>query len=267
MYLCVSSMEKLGYIQIKIDGKKGNNELTPDNYDIKEIITILENAENLLFPNDKKDRPTISYGIEKGSVKHVIKTTMQSIIGFNAILAQIATAQNIDFLDLNTAKAIEKFQEISKSHNYNFALTTSIDKTSILDITPNTKFYRSEALWVDAEFYFYGKITNMGGVNKSNIHISTEEYGNLTIQTNKDFLENYEKNPLYKRFGIISIGKQNIETGEIDKNSLVFKDIVEYSPKFDEDYLNGLIKKATKTWNGITNADSWLRDLRGGYSA
>ena len=40
-----------------------------------------------------------------------------------------------------------------------------------------------------------------------------------------------------------------------------------YSPKFDEDYLNGLIKKATKTWNGITNADSWLRDLRGGYSA
>ena len=117
MYLCISSMEKLGYIQIKIDGKKGNNELTPDNYDIKEIITILENAENLLFPNDKKDRPTISYGIEKGSVKHIIKTTMQSIIGFNAILAQIATAQNIDFLDLNTAKAIEKFQEISKSHN------------------------------------------------------------------------------------------------------------------------------------------------------
>lgn len=260
-------MEKLGYIEIKIDGKKGNNELTPDNYDIKEIITVLENAENLLFPNDKKDRPTISYGIEKGSVKHIIKTTMQSIIGFNAIIAQIDTAQNIDFLDLNTAKAIEKFQEISKSHNYNFALTTSIHKSSILNITPKTKFYRSEALWIDAEFYFYGKITNMGGVNKSNIHISTEEHGNLTIQTNKDFLEHYEKNPLYKQFGIRAIGKQNVETGEIDKNTLTFKEIVEYSPKYDEDYLNTLIKKATKTWGGITNADKWLRDLRGGYSA
>src|SRR4051812_30319542 len=100
-------MEKLGYIQIKIEGKKGNNAVTPDNYDIREIITVLENAENLLFPNDKKDRPTISYGLEKGSVKHIIKTTLQSIIGFNAVLAQIASAQNIDFLDLNTAKAIE----------------------------------------------------------------------------------------------------------------------------------------------------------------
>ncbi len=260
-------MEKIGHIQIKINGKKGNNELTPDNYDIKEIITILENAENLLFPNDKKDRPTISYAIEKGSVKHIIKTTMQSIIGFNAILAQIESTQNIDFLDINTAKAVEKFQEISKSHNYDFVLTTSLYNTSVLTINTNTKFYRSESLWVDAEFYFYGKITNMGGVSKSNIHISTEEYGNLTIQTNKDFLEHYEKNPLYKRFGIISTGKQNIDTGELDKQSLIFKGIVEYSPKYDEDYLNSLIQKAKKTWSGMTNADSWLRELRGGYNA
>lgn len=47
-------MDKLGYIEIKISGSKGNLELSPDNYDIREIISILENAENLLYPNDKK---------------------------------------------------------------------------------------------------------------------------------------------------------------------------------------------------------------------
>lgn len=260
-------MEKIGYIEIRIQGQKGNIELTPDNYDIKDIITLLENAENLLFPNDKKDRPIISYSIEKGSVKHIIKTTMQSIIGFNAILGQISTEQNIDFLDLNTAKAIEKFQEIAKSQDYNFSLSTSINKSNSLHINAKTKFYRSEYLWVDAEFYFYGKITDMGGVGKSNIHIATKEFGNLTIQTNKDFLENYEKNPLYKRYGIRAIGKQNVETGEIDKHTLIFKEIVEYTPKFDEDYLNDLINKASKSWKGIKDADNWLRNLRGGYNA
>jgi len=260
-------MEKLGFIQIKIEGKKGNKGLSPDNYDIKEIIAILENAENLLFPNDKKSRPVISYAIEEGSVKHIIRTTMQSIIGFNAILGQIVAAQNIDFLDLNTAKAIEQFQETSKSYNYNFSLTTSIEKTSSLNITPKTKFYRSESLWLDAEFYFYGKITDMGGVGKANIHIATEEFGNLTIQTNRDFLERYEKNPLYKRYGIRAKGKQNAETGEIDRSSLLFIDIVDYTPKFDEDYLNTLINKASKSWKGIKDADGWLRDLRGGYNA
>ena len=92
-------MDKIGYIEIKITGSKGNLALTPENYDIREIISVLENAENLLFPTDKKDRPTISYKIEEGSVKHIFKTSIQYIIGFNAIVGQINQLQNIDFLD------------------------------------------------------------------------------------------------------------------------------------------------------------------------
>jgi len=38
-------MEKTGYIEIKIKGLKGNLELSPDNYDIREVIGILEQAE------------------------------------------------------------------------------------------------------------------------------------------------------------------------------------------------------------------------------
>src|SRR5690349_21179530 len=98
-------MEKTGYIEIKITGSKGNLDLSPENYDIRDIISMLENAENLLYPGDKRDRPTISYKIENGSVKHVFKTPVQYIIGFNAIIGQVIQDQNIDFLDLNTAKA------------------------------------------------------------------------------------------------------------------------------------------------------------------
>lgn len=103
-------MEKIGFIEIRITGSKGNLNLSPDNYDIREVITILENAENLLFPGDKKDRPNITYKIEEGSVKHILKTSIQYIIGFNAIIGQVNQNQNIDFLDLNTAKAFEKFK-------------------------------------------------------------------------------------------------------------------------------------------------------------
>jgi hypothetical protein len=37
-------MDKLGHIEIKISGFRGNQELSPDNYDIREIMTMLENA-------------------------------------------------------------------------------------------------------------------------------------------------------------------------------------------------------------------------------
>lgn len=69
-------MENSGSIEIRIIGSKGNIELTPDNYDIREIITILQAAENLLFPSSRKERPIISYSIEPGSVRHIIKTSL-----------------------------------------------------------------------------------------------------------------------------------------------------------------------------------------------
>lgn len=36
-------------------------------------------------------------------------------------------------------------------------------------------------------------------------------------------------------------------------------------PTFDEDYLNGLIAKASKSWKGI-NAEKWLNEIRGDYA-
>jgi hypothetical protein len=53
-------VEKTGYIEIRVSGSKGNLDLTPDNYDFREIIVILENAESMPFPGDKRDRPDIS---------------------------------------------------------------------------------------------------------------------------------------------------------------------------------------------------------------
>ncbi len=260
-------MDKIGYIEIKITGSKGNIELIPENYDIREIISILENAENLLFPVDKKDRPIISYTIEHGSVKHIFKTSIQFIIGFDAIIGQVNQQQNIDFLDLPTAKALENFQETAAKKDYVFSIKTSIPYTNELKIDRTTRLFRSEAVWADAEFYFYGKVTNAGGKDKANIHISTEEYGTIRIGTPIAFLEEYEDNLLYKTFGIRAIGKQHSETGELDENSLKFIELIDYHPKYDELYLSNLRNKAKKSWLSNINPDSWLREIRGGYEA
>ena len=214
------SIENLGNIEIKIVGNKGNIDLTHENYDIREIITLLQAAENLLFPSPsgKKDRPTISYSIEAGSVKHIIKTSLQAIIGFNAILGQVKATNSIDFLEAQSAQAMETLQENAIKSNYEFHIKTSVDNSNELRITSRSKLFRTQNTWVDAEFYFYGTLTNAGGKNKANIHLDTEEYGSVIIQTEKAFLGEKEKNLLYKKFGVRALGKQNIQTSEIDKS-------------------------------------------------
>lgn len=222
-------------------------EHTPDNYDIREVLSVLEQTESLLFPGEKKERPVISYRLEAGSVRHVFQTNMQTIIGFTAILGQIAATQSIDFLELNTARAIEAFQDSAIKKDYIIHLKTSLQDSSELKIDRTTRLYRTSTIWADAEFYFYGKITNAGGKEKANIHIMTDEFGIIRIDTPKALLENLEENILYKSFVIRALGNQNTETGEIDKSSLVFVEMIDYSPKYDNDYLQKIRKKA-KTW-------------------
>jgi hypothetical protein len=257
-------VDKIGNIEIKVIGKSGSQDLIPGNYDIKDITSILKDVEDLLFPNNKKNRPLISYDIQEGSVRHIFKTQIQYVIGFSAILGQVQNSNSIDFLDLKTARAIEHIQQLSRQKNYEFQFSTSIKKEPELSIGPNTNFVRTENLWIDAELYFYGLLTNAGGKNKANIHLDTVDYGSITIETEKNFLEGQEDNLLYKSFGVRAVGKQNLETGEIDTKSIKLIELINYNSKYDSDYLTNLINKAKKNWKG-TNADEWLFNLRGGY--
>jgi hypothetical protein len=261
-------MEKIGDIEIRVQGKTGNLDLTPASYDIKEIGMMLQSIEDLLFPTNKKERPIITHNIEEGSVRHLFKTSIQAVIGFSAVLTQVNELESIDFLELKTAQAIENIQNLAIQKNYSFDVKTSV-KSSVdyeLRITPQTHFIRTENTWAEAELYFYGMLTNAGGKAKANIHIDTEEFGSITIDTNKEFLQEKEENLLYKKFGVRASGKQNVETGEIDKSSLKLIELVDYNARYDDEYLNRLISKAKKNWKNI-DPDEWLNNLRGGYEA
>lgn len=255
-------MENKGYIEIIVKGFKGKLEITPETFDIKELSEIIEQAEKLLFPGERKERPIISYKMEEGSVKNIFKTSLQAVIGFSAILSEVEAKQNIDFLELNTAKAIETFQENAIKKDYAFEIKTSVENSPTLKIDKTTFYYRTTENWVDAEFYFYGKITNAGGKDKANIHLVTEELGTLFIQTPQEFLAIAEENILYKTYVIRAKGKQNSQTGEIDKQSLSFIEMIDYNAKYDEEYLKKLRSKAMNWLNKI-NPDDWLKDIRG----
>lgn len=260
-------MDKTGYIEIAVVGKKGNFPLSPDNYDIREIRALLEHAEHMLYPGDKRNRPVISYHMEAGSVRHRFRTSIQQIIGFNALMDQVLQQGSIDFLELQTARAIEFFQDTAIKQHFEIDLTTSLENAHTLHITSATNFYRTESMWADAEFYFYGKLTNAGGKRHANIHLLTEDQGTLIIQTPISFLEQYDENPLYKTFGVRVSGRQHTTTGEIDTSSLKFLELIDYRKAHDEEYLKSLREKAKKSWLRGIDPDTWLRKLRGGYDA
>lgn len=258
-------MGQSGLIEIHIEGTKGNNALSPDNYDIKEIRSLLTNIEDILYPGMKGNRPDIAYRLETGSVRNIFKVTKQAEIAFTAVAALVTSSQSIDSLELRSAKAFEEIQRTAIKSNYVFDFKTAGNQESILQISPTTHFFRSEALWVDAELYFYGTLVDAGGKDKSNIHLETKNYGTIVISVDRETLKNEERNLLYKEYGIQASGKQNAETGEIDTSSLKLIRIIDYTPLYDEDYLCSLIDKVGSRFNGI-DVDEYISKIRGGYA-
>lgn len=257
-------MEKFGYLDIRVVGKSGNDNLTPNNYDIRQIALMLKNVEDLLYPNQKKERPIITYDLKQGSALNRFTTSLQYIIGFSAILTNINATQSIDFMDSKSAEAIENIQKIAQQTDYQFFFSTSLTEKNILRIDAQTSFLRTEVIWVEAEFYLYGTLKNAGGKEKANIHLDTEEYGYLKIALEQDDLRSWKENPLYKQMGVRVSGKQNIKTGELDKNSLRLIELIDYDATFEKQYLEKLIKEAKPNWIGV-DVEKWLHDLRGGY--
>jgi len=255
-------MDQRGTIEIRVSGSNGKLELSPDYYDIREIVQMFDAVESILFSGNKKQRPKITYSIESGSVRHIFKTSFQTIVAVSAILASVLKSGSIDKLDLPFARAIEKLQNEAIYRNYEYTISTSEWHGGELKITPQTHYRRSSEIWVEAEVYLYGTLTDAGGKDKSNIHLDTKEYGQVTIDSDKEYLKSFKDNLLYKEFGVRAKGKQSLATGEIDMSSLKLISLQGYRPIYDENYLNKLIAEASKSWSGV-DVDNFLSDLRG----
>ena len=59
-------------------------------------------------------------------------------------------------------------------------------------------------------------------------------------------------------------GKQQLQTGEVDTQSLKLIELVDVQKKYDQDYLDKLISRATPKWENV-EAEDWLDELRGDY--
>ena len=257
--ICLFSiiMNELEYIEIKV------NDVPPHEFDISNLMDLLKNVENLLYPNDKRNRPTISYEVKEGSTRNIVRTIAGPIIAVNAILSQIGNEKSIDSIDPIQGKAIQNIQEWAVKNNQNLIIKTSLENTSNLEVNRTTQYYRSENIWIDSDLYLYGKIVDMGGMKSPNIHLATDDYGLVTVQTTEEVLANQKDNRLYKYAGIHVQAKQNVKSGKLDKNEVKLLAFVDYEQGYDDDYLSSLINKASKSWKDVTDTDKWLAEIRG----
>lgn len=253
-------MANSDYIEVHIEGKKGVDKLTPDNYDISELQGVLEIISKL-SPSKKGDEP-LSLRIIDGSVKQVFHSSKQRVAMFATILSLVAGNYYLEDIDPATANAIETIQQSARQQGYTYKIQTSIPATRQLEISPATNYCRKKIDWVEGDFYLYGEVVLTGG-QMPKLHINTKEYGNLVVNASREFLATAQ-NLLYHTCGMLVRGQQNVETNEMNTNDLVLvKMIADYTPNLDLDYLNHCIQKVTANFGGQAGYEEWYNLVKG----
>ncbi|MBK8950045.1 MAG: hypothetical protein IPM68_14700 [Flavobacteriales bacterium] len=148
--------------------------------------------------------------------------------------------------------------------DYVFTLTTSTNPETELRVDRSTAYFGSEATVLETEVYLYGKVTDAGGKENPNIHLQVEGQGIFKIDTEESFLAGLEQNILYHQLGVRALGRQNVQTGEIERGSLKLLELIDYDQRYEDDYLTRLQTKA-KGWLKDIDPDQYLNDVRGNF--
>lgn len=238
----------------------------PEDYDIKSLRALLEEVEVLLFPNDRRERPVISYEVQEGSVRNRFRTGIQAVAQTSAVLGLVAASGSVDMLEPRTARAIEAMQRWAQESDVAFTLSTSLPNTSELRIDRTTHFMRTEATSVETEVYLYGKVVEAGGKGRPNIHLHVDGQGVFIIDAPEKVLAGLTENILYHTMGVRVVGRQNLQTGELERGSLKMVELIDYDQQYNEEYLKRLQAKASK-WIKDVDLDQYLNDVRGDYGA
>ncbi len=118
------------------------------------------------------------------------------------------------------------------------------------------------ATWVQVEKYLHGKIVDIGGKTKANVHLELENGQTLTVSSSHDLLAQDERNRLYRPALLHVTAEENLHTGELRNLRLLAFET--HQPSYDDEEFRLMVERGTKAWDDVASATEWTDALRGG---
>ncbi len=252
-------------IELKINGVREKKELSPDLLDVDEIVSLLSNVKNFLYPDKSQDRSRVSIEFEEGSA--VIKFLVAGAVAIQsqALLSELNTEHNLGILKPKQVEAIENIHKFISKEKFTlkFGLSDKLDQGLKMD--RQTEWIHPEEIWVEEELFVTGEIVDIGGKTSANVHLDTDEFGTITIESNRDMLGEDDKNRLYKKQQVRLLIERNINTGEFNKRSAKLLEFIDYEDHNEspDEYLDRLIAESKPYMDKIEDPENWLNNVRG----
>jgi len=239
--------------------------LTPENVDLLTLHQFMGEVIALVrgdFSRAEMGQPSVA--IEEGSVKLVSLVAVTVAASLHQDLAGLARTQDLDAISPKRAEVIETWQaraaKAGSNRRYDLLAELAEEAPAKLEVSHQTHFRHLQLdSWVHAEKYLTGRVVDLGGKTRPNVHLVLPSGASIKVDATEDQLEGADY--LYKTMTLNVSVKEHIRTGEIRQARLI--DVVKPLREIDEDKLKTLWQKGKGAWAGISSPTAWVEELRG----
>ena len=257
-------MSKINSISFRVEDELQGDKISPANVSIALLNEFTEQVSSFLRGSKYVDLKEVKVSVDRGSLVLTVSDSTDTVEDAFMDYERAHRDQSLENIDARRAQIFELWQNLaSLNENRSYELFSGgIDKKlNPITINKETTFKTKKSTWVDVELYVYGRINDIGGKNKPNIHLELENGNTVKIGSSKELLVGDKENRIYKRQLVRISARQNIETRETkDEKLLSFE---HYSPEFDEDEFQKIVSKGRLAWRSVKNATKWVEEVRG----
>ena len=236
----------------------------PSNVDLLTLHQFMGEVIELIqgeFKRAEMGQPSVV--IEEGSLRLVSIVAPLVAASFHADMERLSSTQDLDAISPKRAAVIETWQHRSlksaSKRRYSIVPDASRKEGDVLQIGPSSMFrHRQSDRWVRSEKYLIGRVVDLGGKTKPNIHLELPSGKSLKVEASESQLEGADY--LYKTVTLNVTAMEHVHSGELHDLRLI--DVVRPSKVVDEDKLSSLWRKGREAWAGITRPTEWVEELR-----
>lgn len=258
--------ENRNKLTFAIDDNLLGEKVSPENISLPMLEEFVQQVIAFIKGSQSIDLKSIKTEIRNGSFAIAVENDTGLLENVAADYKVVSEKGDLSDIDPRRRAILIEWQRSAlrnKDRKYKLAAQSDDEKLSDIKmvITSETQFHFHQETWVDVELYKYGKIYDLGGKTRSNVHLQLEDGHTVKIEANPKLLITDKENRIYKNQLVRISAKQNIQTLEYRDEQLISYE--DYNPHFDEDEHKAIFAKARLAWADVKDPVDWVRGLRG----
>ena len=252
-------------IEFVINGRVEGNAITPFTIGLSRFNEFNQQVEQFISGSQRLKLDQVQVEIAQGS--YILRTLLPVMVlsSIEPDLKLMARQDVLGELDVRRAEVVQKWQARAKANpDLQYEVRPKTEGIGKIHITRETDYRIGEVIpWVAVEKYLFGEITDMGGIQKANIHLKLDRGGRtLLVGAAQGYLKDQVENRLYHKALLHVRAEQHYKTGELRNIQLI--GFMDYQPGYNEDALNQFAAKGAEAWADVPDAAEWVREARGG---